>query len=85
MIVSGLSTHPREAKDLTFQAFVVNMGPNQSGYFMLSVGIGEGPAGMYEISQDWRQVASLRPHLKIRPIVGRLERVVVASSKKSVC
>jgi hypothetical protein len=23
--------------------------------------------------------------LKIRPIVGRLERVVVASSKKSVC
>jgi hypothetical protein len=40
---------------------------------------------MYEIPGDWRRVVSLRPHLKIRPVVGRLDRVVVASGEKSVC
>jgi hypothetical protein len=38
---------------------------------------------MYEIPRDWRQAASLRPHLKIRPVVGRPEKVAVASSESS--
>jgi hypothetical protein len=40
---------------------------------------------MYEVPGDWRWAVSLRPYLKIRPVVGRLERVVVASGEKSVC
>jgi hypothetical protein len=40
---------------------------------------------MYETPKDWRQAVSLRPHLKIRPLVGRPERVVVAFGEKSVC
>jgi hypothetical protein len=42
-------------------------------------------AGMYEVPGDWRQVTSLRSHLKIWPVVGRPEGVVVASGEKSVC
>jgi hypothetical protein len=85
MIASGLSTCPMDVKDLTFQPFVGNMGTNRSGSFLLSGGIGEGLAAIYEISRDWRWVASLWPHLKIRPVVSRPERVVVASGGRSVC
>jgi hypothetical protein len=82
MIALGLSACPKEARDLTFQCFVGNMHADWYGCFLLSEGIREGPAGMYEIPGDWRRAFSLRPHLKIRPVVGRSETVVVASGEK---
>jgi hypothetical protein len=36
-------------------------------------------------SREWRQMVSVRLHLQTRPIVGRLEKVVVTSDGKSVC
>jgi hypothetical protein len=38
---------------------------------------------MYEIPRDWRQAVSPRLHLKIRPVFGRPDRVVVASGGRS--
>jgi hypothetical protein len=47
--------------------------------------MGEVPAGMHGAPGDQRQAVSLRSHLKIRPVVGRPDRVVVTSGEKSVC
>jgi hypothetical protein len=48
-----------DVRDLTFQPFVVNMGTDQSGCFLLSRGVRESLAGMNEIPGDWRQAVSL--------------------------
>jgi hypothetical protein len=74
MIVSGLSACTMDVRDVTFQPFLGNMDTNQSGCFLLSGGIREGPATIYESPEDWRWAASLRFHLKLRPVVSKKAR-----------
>jgi hypothetical protein len=64
------------------------MGANRSSCFILNGGIIKGVQlefGNLRGPQEHRQMVLPKLHLQIRPVVGRPEKVVVASGEKSVC
>jgi hypothetical protein len=76
VLASRHSAHPKNVKDLTFQAFVGIMGTNQSGYFVLSGDVVKG--GVFVgISKFVRSPGaeadglSQASSLQIRPVVRR--------------
>jgi hypothetical protein len=53
MLASGSSTHPKNARDLTFQPFVGIMGANRSSCFVLSGGVVKGgSAGIWKFGRS---------------------------------
>jgi hypothetical protein len=83
VLASGHFTRPKNARDLTFQPFVGSIGADRSGCFMLSGGVDKG--GLAGIWKFVRLMVFPSLHLQRRPVVGRPEKVVVASGGKSVC
>jgi hypothetical protein len=85
VLALGPSTHPKNARDLTFQPFVGIMGADQSSCFKLSGGVIKGgSAGIWKFVRSPGAEADVLSQASFADKASCWEKVVV-SGRKSVC